>query len=111
MMQGEILWRLAHTAMATSWTTMINQKREYDACAGVQLVLSSLLSQIYAALSRVRLPKPDSHGKIANKKFPDIEPNDENDQPDVLRVEYALGPILRYVRICHQRRHPTTTRK
>lgn len=54
LLQGEILWRLAHTAMATSWTAMINQKREYDACAGVQLVLSSLLSQVYAALSRVR---------------------------------------------------------
>jgi hypothetical protein len=32
---------------------MITQKRDSDPCNGFQLVLTSLLSQIYAALSRV----------------------------------------------------------
>ncbi|PKS13185.1 hypothetical protein jhhlp_000530 [Lomentospora prolificans] len=51
---GEALWRLAYTAIATSWPRMISQKREHDVCFGVELVLASLLSQTYAALSRNR---------------------------------------------------------
>ncbi|KAH0444713.1 C2H2 type zinc finger domain protein [Colletotrichum camelliae] len=51
---GEALWRLAYTAIATSWPEMTGHKREHDACSGVELVLTALLSQIYAALSRNR---------------------------------------------------------
>jgi hypothetical protein len=51
--QGDALWRLAHTAVATSWHSMINQRGEYDSCGGVQLVLTAFLSQVYAALSKV----------------------------------------------------------
>ena len=50
--KGEALWRLAHTAVATSWQTLITHKGPYDACPGVQLVLSALLSVVYGALSR-----------------------------------------------------------
>lgn len=50
--RGEVLWRLAHTAMATSWQSLISQRGPNDACSGVQLVLASLLSVIYGALSR-----------------------------------------------------------
>ncbi|KAH7116126.1 hypothetical protein B0J11DRAFT_539292 [Dendryphion nanum] len=52
--KGEALWRLAHTAVATSWHTMISQKGEFDTCGGVQLVLTALLSQVYAALAKSR---------------------------------------------------------
>lgn len=50
--KGEILWRLAHTAVATSWQTLITHRGPFDACSGVQLVLSALLSVIYGALSK-----------------------------------------------------------
>ncbi|KAL0930160.1 C2H2 type zinc finger domain protein [Colletotrichum truncatum] len=52
--KGESLWRLAYTAIATSWPEMIGHRREYDSCSGVELVLTALLSQTYAALSRNR---------------------------------------------------------
>ncbi|GIZ48522.1 hypothetical protein CKM354_001157600 [Cercospora kikuchii] len=51
---GECLWRLAHTAIATSWSDMIGNKRTHDSCSGVELVLAALLSQTYAALSKNR---------------------------------------------------------
>lgn len=50
--KGEVLWRLAHTAVATSWQTLIAHRGPYDACPGVQLILSSVLSVIYGALSK-----------------------------------------------------------
>ncbi|KAF2473730.1 uncharacterized protein BDR25DRAFT_386592, partial [Lindgomyces ingoldianus] len=52
--KGDVLWRLAHTAVSTSWHSMISQKSEYDSCNGVQLVLTALLSQVYAALAKSR---------------------------------------------------------
>ncbi|KAL3479642.1 hypothetical protein BJX99DRAFT_255370 [Aspergillus californicus] len=52
--KADVLWRLAHTAVATSWHTMIMRKRPYDTCSGVELVQTVLLSQIYAALSKNR---------------------------------------------------------
>ncbi|KAB8219518.1 hypothetical protein BDV33DRAFT_231543 [Aspergillus novoparasiticus] len=53
-LKADALWQLAHTAVATSWHTMIQQKRPYDSCNGVCLVQTMLLSQIYAALSKSR---------------------------------------------------------
>ncbi|KAL1297157.1 hypothetical protein AAFC00_004733 [Neodothiora populina] len=52
--KGEALWRLAHTALATSWQSMITNQGPHDAVKGLQLVLAALLGQIYAALSRNR---------------------------------------------------------
>lgn len=52
--QGDALWRLAHTAVATSWHSMVNHRGEYDAAPGIQLVQTSLLSQVYAVLSKSR---------------------------------------------------------
>ncbi|ORY16996.1 hypothetical protein BCR34DRAFT_75745 [Clohesyomyces aquaticus] len=52
--KGDVLWRLAHTAVATSWHTMINQRGEHDSCNGVQLVITAFLSQTYAALAKSR---------------------------------------------------------
>ena len=52
--KGEALWRLAHTAVATSWQTLITHRGPYDACDGVQLVITALLSQVYGALSKNR---------------------------------------------------------
>ncbi|KAK1657457.1 hypothetical protein BDP55DRAFT_721395 [Colletotrichum godetiae] len=52
--KGEALWRLAYTAIATSWSEMIGQRRDRDTCSGVELVLTALLSQTYAALSKNR---------------------------------------------------------
>lgn len=52
--KGEALWRLAHTAVATSWQSLITHSGPYDACKGVQLMITALLGQIYGALSRNR---------------------------------------------------------
>ena len=50
--KGEALWRLAHTAVATSWQMLITHRGPLDACPGVQLAVSALLSVVYGALSR-----------------------------------------------------------
>ncbi|EXJ75426.1 uncharacterized protein A1O5_02122 [Cladophialophora psammophila CBS 110553] len=52
--KGEALWHLAHTAIATSWQSLITHRGPYDACDGVQLVITGVLSQVYGALSRNR---------------------------------------------------------
>ncbi|KAL4941790.1 cytochrome P450 [Aspergillus oleicola] len=52
--KADVLWCLAHTAVATSWHTMITRKRPGDCCTGVELVQTVLLDQIYAALSKNR---------------------------------------------------------
>ncbi|OTA24789.1 hypothetical protein BTJ68_12513 [Hortaea werneckii EXF-2000] len=52
---GERLWRLAHTAIATSWHEMIGQRRDHDIFSGLELLLAALLSQIYAALSKASI--------------------------------------------------------
>ncbi|KAL4797417.1 C2H2 type zinc finger domain protein [Aspergillus venezuelensis] len=52
--KGEALWRLAHTAVSTSWQSLITHRGPYDACNGVQLLLTALLGQIYGALSKTR---------------------------------------------------------
>ncbi|KAL4763517.1 C2H2 type zinc finger domain protein [Aspergillus foveolatus] len=52
--KGEALWRLAHTAVSTSWQSLITHRGPYDACNGVQLLLTALLGQIYGALSKSR---------------------------------------------------------
>ncbi|KAJ5648534.1 hypothetical protein N7490_004906 [Penicillium lividum] len=52
--KGEALWRLAHTAVATSWQSLITHNGPYDACKGVQLMITALLGQIYGGLSRNR---------------------------------------------------------
>ncbi|KAL3455058.1 hypothetical protein BJX64DRAFT_298242 [Aspergillus heterothallicus] len=49
--KGELLWRLGHTAVATSWRTLITWRGPHDACDGIQLVLTALLGQTYALLS------------------------------------------------------------
>ncbi|SPJ71013.1 uncharacterized protein FTOL_00741 [Fusarium torulosum] len=48
---GEVLWRLAHTAVATSWTALLRHRGPYDSHRGVQLVLTALLGQCYAVMS------------------------------------------------------------
>ena len=52
--KGEALWRLSHTAVATSWQTLIRHCGPYDAGEGVQLVITALLGQIYGSLSNNR---------------------------------------------------------
>ncbi|OJJ43251.1 hypothetical protein ASPZODRAFT_74795 [Penicilliopsis zonata CBS 506.65] len=52
--KGEALWRLAHTAVATSWQSLITHRAPYDSCKGVQLLITALLGQIYGALSKNR---------------------------------------------------------
>ncbi|KAL2793918.1 hypothetical protein BJX66DRAFT_338349 [Aspergillus keveii] len=49
--KGELLWRLGHTAVATSWRTLVTWRGPHDTCDGVQLVLTALLGQTYALLS------------------------------------------------------------
>ncbi|KAJ5390085.1 uncharacterized protein N7496_001153 [Penicillium cataractarum] len=50
--QGEILWKLGHTAVAASWQSLIKLRGPHDQCDGIQLVLTALLGQTYALLSR-----------------------------------------------------------
>ncbi|KAF1988401.1 C2H2 type zinc finger domain protein [Aulographum hederae CBS 113979] len=52
--KGEVLWRLAHTAVTTSWHTLIGHRGPNDACSGVQLIITALLGQIYGSLSKNR---------------------------------------------------------
>ncbi|KAK9447026.1 uncharacterized protein V1518DRAFT_422728 [Limtongia smithiae] len=49
--KGEMLWRLGHIAVATSWPTLITHAGSRDSCSGVQLVLTALLGQTYANFS------------------------------------------------------------
>ncbi len=49
--KGQVLWRLAHTAVATSWDTLIEHRGPHDPCCGVQLVMTALLGQTYAIFS------------------------------------------------------------
>ncbi|KAL4802766.1 hypothetical protein BDV18DRAFT_146536 [Aspergillus unguis] len=58
--KGEALWRLAHTAVSTSWQSLITHRGPYDACNGVQLLLTALLGQIYGALSKSRAVRTTS---------------------------------------------------
>lgn len=58
--KGEVLWRLAHTALATSWQSLITHKGPYDACKGVQLIITALLGQVYGALSKNRAVRTTS---------------------------------------------------
>ncbi|KAK2790773.1 hypothetical protein FQN53_008596 [Emmonsiellopsis sp. PD_33] len=50
--KGKALWHLAHTAVSTSWQVMITHRGPYDACSGIQLVLTALLSQVYGPSGR-----------------------------------------------------------
>lgn len=59
--RGEALWRLAHTAVATSWHSMLEQTPGGDHGKGVQLVLTALLGQAYAVLSSNRSIRLTSH--------------------------------------------------
>ena len=63
--KGEVLWKLAHAAVATSWQTLIKHRGPYDSCEGVQLVITALLGQIYGALSRNRSIRATSHATRA----------------------------------------------
>lgn len=58
--KGEVLWRLAHTAVATSWQTLITHRGPYDACQGIQLLVTALLGQVYGLLSRNRTIRTSS---------------------------------------------------
>ena len=63
--KGEALWRLAHTAVATSWQALMATKGPRDECNGVQLVLTALLGQTYAILSKnesLRMTSQVFHG-------------------------------------------------
>lgn len=53
--KGEVLWRLAHTAVSTTWQSLINHRGPFDACQGVQLVITALLGQVYGSLSKNRI--------------------------------------------------------
>ncbi|KAJ5113521.1 hypothetical protein N7456_002055 [Penicillium angulare] len=50
--KGEMLWRLGHTTAATSWQTLIEIRGPWDSCDGIQLVLTALLGQTYALVSK-----------------------------------------------------------
>ncbi|KAJ5051405.1 hypothetical protein J3E72DRAFT_50618 [Bipolaris maydis] len=50
--KGEVLWRLAHTAVATSWPVLLRHRGPYDSHRSVQLVLTALLGQCYAMMSQ-----------------------------------------------------------
>lgn len=52
VLQGEVLWKLAHVAVATSWHSLIQHQALNDRCNGVQLVATAFLGQTYAMLSR-----------------------------------------------------------
>lgn len=63
--KGEALWRLAHTAVCTSWQALILTRGPRDDCDGVQLLLTALTGQTYALLSKnesLRMTSQVFHG-------------------------------------------------
>jgi hypothetical protein len=67
--KGEALWRLAHIAVATNWKHLMATKGPRDHCEGVQLVLTAVLGQTYALLSKnenLRMTSQTFHGKITD---------------------------------------------
>lgn len=63
--KGEALWRLAHIAVATNWKHLMATKGPRDSCEGVQLVLTAVLGQTYALMSRnesLRMTSQTFHG-------------------------------------------------
>ena len=63
--KGEALWRLAHTAVTTSFQALMATRGPRDECNGVQLVLTALLGQTYAILSKnesLRMTSQVFHG-------------------------------------------------
>jgi hypothetical protein len=65
--KGEALWRLAHIAVATNWKHLMATKGPRDSCEGVQLVLTAVLGQTYALMSKnesLRMTSQTFHGTI-----------------------------------------------
>lgn len=63
--KGEALWRLAHIAVATNWKHLMATKGPRDSCEGVQLVLTAVLGQTYALMSKnesLRMTSQTFHG-------------------------------------------------
>ncbi|RDW65003.1 hypothetical protein BP6252_10654 [Coleophoma cylindrospora] len=63
--KGEALWRLAHTAVCTSWQALISTRGPRDDYDGVQLLLTALTGQTYALLSKnesLRMTSQVFHG-------------------------------------------------
>jgi len=82
---------------------MIGHQRDHDTCSGVELVLAALLSQAYAAFSRVCYENSSSRDTSELETPPQdhmltcrlAESNLEDDKSDILWLEYALGTVLR----------------
>jgi hypothetical protein len=51
LQKGEVIWKLAHTAVMASWHNLVNFRAPHDNCAGLQLVLTALFGQTYALLT------------------------------------------------------------
>ncbi|KAN0122900.1 hypothetical protein V8E51_001226 [Hyaloscypha variabilis] len=63
--KGESLWRLAHIAVATNWKHLMATKGPRDPCQGVQLLLTAVLGQTYALMSKnesLRMTSQIFHG-------------------------------------------------
>jgi hypothetical protein len=63
--KGEALWRLAHIAVATNWKHLMATKGPRDSCEGVQLLLTAVLGQTYALMSKnesLRMTSQIFHG-------------------------------------------------
>lgn len=63
--KGEALWRLAHIAVATNWKHLMVTKGLRDSCEGVQLLLTAVLGQTYALMSKnesLRMTSQIFHG-------------------------------------------------
>ncbi|PVH79349.1 hypothetical protein DL98DRAFT_420547 [Cadophora sp. DSE1049] len=63
--KGEALWRLAHIAVATNWKHLMATRGPKDPCEGVQLVLTAVLGQTYALMSKnesLRMTSQTFHG-------------------------------------------------
>lgn len=115
--KGEALWRLAHTALSTSWQSMIGHRGPYDAVKGLQLVLTALLGQIYAALSKNRALRTTSqifHGlgffwarhcaMFETDSFASFELPDVNASPEEMDLQWrrwASREIQRRALLAH----------
>src|SRR5687768_7750224 len=75
------------------WQSLITHNGPYDACKGVQLLITAVLGQIYGALSKVSLPPPYPFA-FTNTK---LEQGYTNNKSSLPTVGILLGSTLRDV--------------
>jgi hypothetical protein len=84
------------------WEGLITHRGPYDACQGVQLVLTALLAQIYGALSKVPFLYPTL---INPSHTPSTESRNPHNIPSLPRPWILLGAPMRHLLHLSRQQH------